>query len=120
MGRFKPIQQNYLFRKLLQYWGNIIANYNGICFDNDFFDVMRNCFDHEKAVELIEAAYTTKEMASLTNQKLSGNKLDLKEPLDQVFEVLWNRDWARKKCRIVLSAAREFMELEATSGKYLS
>ncbi len=117
MGRFKPIQQNYLFRKLLQYWGNIIANYNGICFDNDFFDVMRNCFDHEKAVELIEAAYTTKEMASLTNQKLSGNKLDLKEPLDQVFEVLWNRDWARKKCRIVLSAAREFMELEATSGK---
>ena len=117
MGKFKPIPQNYLFHKLLQYWGNIVENFNGMCFDNDFFDVMRNCFDHEKAVELIEAAYTPKEMASLTNEMLRGSKLDLSNPLDQVFEVLWNRDWARKKCRAVLGAARTFMETQSDSGK---
>ena len=64
MGKYKPIPQNYLFNKLLQYWGNLVENFPDQCTDNDFFDVMRNCFDHEKAVELIEAAYTPNEMTS--------------------------------------------------------
>ena len=58
MARFKPVPKNFLFRKLLNFWGNMVKNYCYDCRDDDFFDVVRNCFDHDRAVELIELAYT--------------------------------------------------------------
>ena len=54
MAKFKQIPQNFLFRRLLHYWRNMVHNYNDDCRDDDFFDIVRNCFDHDRAVELIE------------------------------------------------------------------
>ena len=48
MARFKQIPQNFLFRKLLGFWGNMVRNYRDDCRDDDFFDVVRNCFDHDR------------------------------------------------------------------------
>ena len=45
-----------MFNKLLTFFGNMVANYRDEVRDDDFFDVVRNCFDHDKAVELIEAS----------------------------------------------------------------
>ena len=56
MAKFKQVPQNFLFRKLLKHWGNMVQNVKGDCHDNDFFDVVRNCFDHDKAVELNSSA----------------------------------------------------------------
>ena len=31
MAKFKQVPQNYLFHKLLKYWGNMVRNYNEDC-----------------------------------------------------------------------------------------
>ena len=40
MAKFKQIPQNFLFRKLLHFWKNMVHNYNDDCRDDDFFDVV--------------------------------------------------------------------------------
>ncbi len=117
MAKFKNVQQVYLFRKLLEYWGNMVKNYDGDCRDNDFFDVVRNCFDHDRAVDLVETAYTEKELEALKNVKMRSARLDLTESLDDVFCVLWNYDRLRGKCRVVLDAIRDYMLAEAPKAK---
>ena len=109
MAKFKQIPQNYLFRALLKYWGNMVRNFNEDCRDDDFFDVVRNCFDHDRAVELIEVAYTEQEIEEMRRAKSRCNRLDLSDSMDDVFTVLWNHDGSRKKCRAVLDAIRKYM-----------
>ena len=117
MAKFKNVQQVYLFRKLLEYWGNMVRNYNDDCRDDDFFDIVRNCFDHDKAVELIEIAYTDKELEELKNLKMRNARLDLTDPLDDIFCALWNYDRLRDKCRVVLDSIREYMLADAPKSK---
>ena len=112
MAKFKQIPQNFMFRKLLKYWGNMVCNYDDDCRDNDFFAVVRNCFDHDKAVELIEAAYSESELDEMAHAKARNNRLDLTDSLDSVFQAIWNCERARGKCRIVLETIRECMEKE--------
>ena len=53
MAKFKQVPQTFLLKKLLGFWGNMVENYSSDVQDDDFFDIVRNCFDHDKAVELI-------------------------------------------------------------------
>ena len=117
MAKFKQVSQSFMFKRLLKYWGNMVKNHDGDCRDNDFFDVVRNCFDHDKAVELIEAAYTEEELAEMSKAKSRRCRLDLDDSLDDVFYTLWNTPSSRGKCRIVLDAVRECMDAECADGK---
>ena len=117
MAKFKQVPQTFLFHKLLEYWGNIVKNFEDGCRDSDFFDVVRNCFDHDKAVELIEAAYSEKELDEMEHAKSRSNRLDLSDPLDDVFTALWNNEGSREKCRVVLDAVRECMAAGCNSGR---
>ena len=110
MAKFKNVPQMYLFHKLLEYWGNMVKNYDDDCRDDDFFDIVRNCFDHEKAVELIEAAYSKHELEKMKNAVSRNCRLDLSDGLNDVFNALWNNERSRDKCRAVLDAIREYME----------
>ena len=116
MAKFKQVPQTFLYRKLLEYWGNMVQNYRSDCQDDDFFDIIRNCFDHDKAVELIEAAYSPKELEEMRHAKLRSCRLDLTDSLDDVFQALWNHERLRDKCRIVLDAIREYMLAECERG----
>ena len=109
MAGFKQIPQNFLFHKLLHYWGNMVENFTDDCRDDDFFDVVRNCFDHGKAVELIEVAFSPAEITVMSRSKSRCNRLDLSDPLDDVFNALWNHEESRDKCRAVLDAIREYL-----------
>ena len=62
MARFTQVPQNFLFRKLLEYWGNMVRNYGENCRDDDFFAVANINFDHDRGVELIQVAYTANEL----------------------------------------------------------
>ena len=117
MARFKQIPQNFLYHKLLKYWGNMVRNYQGDCRDDDFFDVVRNCFDHDKAVDLILTAYTPAELKEMRETRLRSNRLDLDDPLDDVFNALWNHEGTRAKCRAVLDAIRDYLLAEARREK---
>ena len=104
MAKFKQVPQSFMFRKLVKFTGNMVKNFDSDCRDNDFFDVVRNCFDHDKAVELIEAAYSPKELEEMSKAKSRSCRLDLSDPLDEVFCALWNTPGSRGKCRAVLEA----------------
>ena len=117
MAKFKNVPQVFLFRRLLEYWGNMVRNYDDDCRDDDFFDVVRNCFDHDKAVDLIETAYTDKELEELKNVKMRSARLDLTDSLDDVFCALWNYERLRDKCRIVLDSIRDYMLSDAPKAK---
>ena len=116
MAKFKQVPQSFMFRKLVKYCRNMVKNFDSDCRDNDFFDVVRNCFDHDKAVELIEAAYAPAELEEMRHAKSRTCRLDLSDSLDDVFCALWNTEGSRVKCRAVLDAAREYMESEC-AGK---
>ena len=113
MAKFKNVPQLYLFHKLLEFWGNMVKNYDDDCRDNDFFDVARNCFDHDKAVELIEAAYSGYELEKMKHAASRNRRVDLSDGLDDVFNALWNNERSRDKCRAVLDAMREYMEVDS-------
>ena len=81
MAKFKQVPQSFLLNKLLTYWGNMVQNYRSNVTDDDFFDIIRNCFDHDKAVELIEAAFTSKEINEMQKSSSRRNRLDLPIPL---------------------------------------
>jgi SpoVK/Ycf46/Vps4 family AAA+-type ATPase len=109
MAKFKKVPQTFLYKKLLVYWGNMVKNYDGDCRDDDFFDVVRNCFDHEKGVELIGLAYSDEELKEMKSVKFRRSRLDLSDSLDEVFCSLWNFSRLRRKCRIVLDSICEYM-----------
>ena len=44
MAKFKQIPQNFMFRKLLKYWGNMVCNYDDDCRDDEFFAVGKVSF----------------------------------------------------------------------------
>ena len=117
MAKFKQIPQNFLFRQLIKFWGNMVHNYNDDCHDDDFFDVVRNCFDHDKAVELIETAYTAAELDEMAHSKFRYNRLDLSDSLSVVFNALWNHAGSRGKCRHVLDAIHDFMLADSDESK---
>ncbi|MBP5511434.1 MAG: ATP-binding protein [Kiritimatiellae bacterium] len=112
MAQFKQVRQTFLFRQLLKYWGNMVKNFDYDCGDNDFFDVVYNNFDHDKGVELIEVAYTEKELNTMMHSKCRNRRLDFTDTLDDVFFALWNNEAGRDKCRAVLDAIREYMETD--------
>jgi len=109
MAKFKQVPQFFLFTKLMTFWGNMVKNYEGDVQDNDFFDVIRNCFDHGRAIELIEAAYSIEEIKEMTGRRSRRVRLDLDDPLDDVFQVLWNDEKSREKCRVVLQSIKDFL-----------
>ena len=113
MAKFKKVPQMFLFQKLLKYWGNMVKNYDGDCHDDDFFDVVRNCFEHDKAIELIELAYSAEELEDMKNIKFRRGRLDLSDSLDDVFCALWNYGRLRRKCRIVLDSICDYMRKDS-------
>ena len=115
MAKFKQVPQTFLLKKLLGFWGNMVKNYSSDVQDDDFFDIVRNCFDHDKAVELIEAAYSAKEIEEMEKARSRNCRLDLTDPLDCVFQALWNTDKARAKCRVILGSIKDY--ILADSGK---
>ena len=112
MATFKQVRQTFLYHQLLKFWGNMVKNFDYDCCDNDFFDVVYNNFDHDKAVELIEVAYTEKELDKMRNVKCRNRRLDFADTLDDVFCALWNNEEGRDKCRAVLDAIREYLEAD--------
>ena len=104
MAKFKQITQNFVLKKLLEYFRNMVKNYTEDCHDDDFFAVVRNSFDHDKAVELIETAYTAQELKELQAVKSRYNRLDLSDSTDDIFQALWNFESLRGKCKTVLDS----------------
>ena len=118
MARFKQVAQTFLNRELIEFWGNMVRNYNEDIQDNDFFMFIRDNFDHDAGIELIESVYAPEEVQVMRGGQETGERrrprpglrlrrVDLDDSLDDVFTVLWNRRKSRNKCRRVLLAIKD-------------
>ena len=79
----------------------------------------RHFFLYVVAIELIEVAYTEKELGEMRHAKSRGNRLDFSDSLDDILCALWNHERTRDKCRAVLDAMREYMLADAGTSKDL-
>ncbi len=109
MAKFKQVPRTFILQKLLGFFKNMVKNYTDDCHDDDFFAIVRNCFDHDKAVQLIETAYTAKELKELQSVRSRCNRLDFTDQLDDIFLALWNYEPLRDKCRAVLDSIRGYI-----------
>ena len=109
MARFRQVPQKFVFDKLMAFWLNMVRNYREEIRDNDFFDIICTCCDHDKAVELIEAAYTAGELEEMANAKSRRVRVDLGDSLDDLFQAIWNHEWARERCKVVLESIHDYL-----------
>ena len=105
MAEFHHVTQNFLSRKLIEFWGNVVKNYRGDCYDNHFFETIENNFSHDKGVSLIQLVYAKEELAPLMGRGYKS--LDLKDSLRNIFDQLWNHLRTRQKCRAILNTIKE-------------
>ena len=106
MARYKQVEQTFMLRRILEFWGNMVENFDDDCRDRDFFEVADRCFDRKKSMDMIRTAYTKKELDSISNGVGRCRELDFNDTLGGVFYVFWNSEGSREKCREVLSTMR--------------
>ena len=109
MAKFKQVPQKFIFNKLMEFWLNMVRNYRDDIRNDDFFDIIRNCCDHEKAVELIQTAYTEEELKEMANARNRYKRVDLTDSLDDLFQEIWNNERAREKCKVVLECIHDYL-----------
>ncbi len=107
MAKFKQIDQTFLFHSILRYFRNMLQNFDDTVRDDDFFNILRINFSHEMAEDLIHLAYSEEEIKGMESRP---DNLDLSDPLDVVFQTLWNKETSRKKCRHVLECVCEYID----------
>ena len=109
MAKFKQVPQTFLFRKLMGFWINLVKNYRDEVRDDDFFAIIRNSFDHDRAVELIEAAFSPKEIEEMQKVRNRRSRLDLDDSLDCMFQIIWNNERMRAKFKVVLENIHDYI-----------
>lgn len=116
MARFKQVQEYYLFRLAMKFWGNLVRN-----FDNDiddcFFDVVANNLCYQKGGEMIKAAYTDDELKAISARLVHRDLRIESDPLDVTLALLWNSGVEREKCRALLGDMKAYMIGDADEAK---
>ena len=88
----------YVLDKVMEYWLNMVRNYREDVHDNDFFGILRRSYSHERAIRLVESAYTKDELKKMEKARRRWSRLDLSDGLECVFTALWNDAPTRDKC----------------------
>ncbi len=115
MAKFKQINHSFMFSKVTEYFGNLVSNWDEEVKDNDMFEIVANCFDHDKAVELIEAAFTHEQLEEMRNSRQRRMRLDFSDSLECIFQCIWNATRHRKACKVVLGEIVKLMLDEAAN-----
>ena len=109
MAKYTEKHETFLSQKVIEYLGNMVENYDDPCDDSDFFEFVKANFDHDDAIELIQAAYTPGELEKMENARSRRERVDFSDDLDEIFCALWNNEGGRRKCRAVLGAVLEYI-----------
>ena len=95
MARFRQVPHHYVLSKLMEYWLNMVRNFRDDVLDEDFFEVLRQNYSHDRAVGLVESAYTKGELGKMEKARQRECRLDLSDSLERVFRALWNNEPTR-------------------------
>ena len=102
MARFKNVPQNYLLGKLMEFWLNVVRNYNGPVRDDDFFDVVRNRCPQERLMKLVKSALPQEGCKRMVKANSRTRRRDFVEFDDCPLKSIWNAKANRGKLRSVL------------------
>ena len=105
MAKFRPGIKKFVFKRILQYWTNMVRNYDESVRNESFFDPVDTAIEREKGIGLIKAAYSPTEIKIL----LGAGGFAEDDNLSEFFGKIWNVKKAREKCRVVLEAAKEYI-----------
>ncbi len=110
MAKYKHVQQNFVIKNVLNFFGNMAKNYKDEVDDSDFFDVIDTFFDHEKLVDLVEATYSQEEIQTMTENRRRSSRLDLSDSVKDILSALWNTKSSRARCQIVIDHIVDYLK----------
>ena len=97
MARYKNIRRTASLRHAVKFWWNVVKNYDGRVYDQDFFDIVAYNLRRDEAAAIIKGNFSEKELKPLEASKeetleLGWTLLSLlpKSALDRVDDTVLN------------------------------
>ena len=116
MARYKSVTKTAATRRALKYWGNVVKNYDGIVFDEDFFDLVAYNLKRDEVAAIIRGNFPAKDLRPLMEAKEEKLELD-GDRIGFMLRRIWNEKPLRKQCRFVLSIMRERIMRALATGE---
>ena len=106
MARYKNITRSAAVSYALKYWWNMVKNYDGQVYDQDFFDIVAYNLNRDEVASIIAGNFREKELKPLKEAKSDKLELD-RDCVGFMLKRIWNEKPLRKGCRDVLRIMRE-------------
>ena len=107
MARYKNIKRTASVRHAIKFWWNIVKNYDGIVYDQDFFDLVAYNLKRDEVAAIIRGNLSEKELKPLVDAKVE-QPLELnRDNIGFMLKRIWNEKPLRKGCRAVLKIMRD-------------
>ena len=106
MARYKNIRRTASVRHAVRFWWNIVRNYDGQVYDQDFFDIVAYNLRRDEVAAIIRGNFSEKELRPLVNAKEDQLELD-RDSSAFMLKRIWNEKPLRKGCRAVLKIMRD-------------
>ena len=106
MARYKNITRVAAVGYALKYWWNVVKNYDGLVYDQDFFDIISYNLDRDEVASIITGNFREKELKPLKEAKSDKLELD-RDCIGFMLKRIWNEKPLRKGCRDVLRIMRD-------------
>ena len=107
MARYKNIKRTASVRHAIKFWWNIVKNYDGIVYDQDFFDLVAYNLKRDEVAAIIRGNLSEKELKPLVDAKVE-QPLELnRDNIGFMLKRIWNEKPLRKGCRVVLKIMRD-------------
>ena len=106
MARYKNITRSAAVSYALKYWWNMVKNYDGQVYDQDFFDIVAYNLNRDEVASIIAGNFREKDLKPLKEAKSDKLELD-RDCVGFMLKRIWNEKPLRKGCRDVLRIMRE-------------
>ena len=106
MAHYKNIRRTASVRQAVKFWWNVVKNYDGRVYDQDFFDIVAFNLRRDEAAAIIEGNFSEKELKPLKEAKEERLELD-RDCVGFMLKRIWNEKPLRKSCRAVLKIMRD-------------
>ncbi len=107
MAKFKQVKQNFLERKVCEFWTNMVKNADEEVRDSDFFAIIANALPHDKVVGLVQAAFEDGELDEMAEARFRRARLDFDDCAAEILTCLWNNRKYTRKTKLVLQSISE-------------
>ena len=106
MAHYKNITRTASVRQAVKYWWNVVKNYDGRIYDQDFFDIVAFNLRRDEAAAIIEGNFSETDLKPLREAKEERLELD-RDSVGFMLKRIWNEKPLRKNCRAVLRIMRD-------------